>query len=96
MSTYEEMRAKMIKQTRREILTTLAIEFSGENMNYRTICSALAHLVHAPDQSFGSQDRQVRDHAIATAQINLQRPPPIGGIAHGNGARMQQRSVEPP
>ena len=44
MSTYEEMRAKMIKQTRREILTTLALEYTWMPMSFETICSALVHL----------------------------------------------------
>ena len=44
MSSYEEMRAKMIKQTRREILTTLAIQYAMEPMSFETVCSALAHL----------------------------------------------------
>ncbi len=49
MSTYEEMRAKMIKQARREILTTLALQFSEQSMSFETICSGLEHL-ELPDK----------------------------------------------
>jgi len=44
MTTYDDMRAKMIKQARREILTTLALQFSGQSMSFETVCSALLHL----------------------------------------------------
>ena len=50
MSTYEEARARMIKQTRREILTALAVMYSIESLSFDEICRALTHLELADDQ----------------------------------------------
>ena len=44
MNTYEELRAKMIKQTRREILRSLAIMYHIGPFGFEAICSALTHL----------------------------------------------------
>jgi hypothetical protein len=55
VSTYEEARAKMIKQTRREILAALAVMYGIGTMTFASICAALTHL-ELPDEGVVKSD----------------------------------------
>jgi len=44
VSNYEEMRAKMIKQTRREILRVVGLQYAMMPMSFETLCGGLTHL----------------------------------------------------
>ncbi|MEK6798017.1 MAG: hypothetical protein AABZ12_03550 [Planctomycetota bacterium] len=55
MSSYEEARARMIKQTRREILSALALMYESQPMGFVQVCAALTHL-ELPDESYVKKD----------------------------------------
>lgn len=44
MSTYEEVRAQMIKKCRREMLGVLALMYRSVPMGFEEVCNALVHL----------------------------------------------------
>lgn len=55
MSTYEQLRAAMIKKCRRDLLHALGIMYGIGTMGFESICHALTHL-ELPDDTVVKQD----------------------------------------
>lgn len=55
MNSYEEMRAKVIKQARRDLLEALGILYTVGPAKFDTLCGALTHL-ELPDDTYMKAD----------------------------------------